>query len=120
VEIPKRWLTSKQAAEYCTMSDHKYFLKIVKIYNIPRYGPSGRAFDLHDLDRWMVDKKCFSPDHAHSYRRRPGSFTPIHHFLTDQANGIEDEEDQPDKVLPTNDELREMLALRRKQGVVRL
>lgn len=116
----RRWMTSAQAADYCGIGDKGYFLKLAKVYHLPRYGHSNRVFDRFDLDQWMQDPRCFLPDYqALPRRRKAGSFTPIRKMI-DQAPGIDEPETPEENALPTRDELREMLALRRKQAVVKL
>ncbi len=116
----RRWMTSAQAAVYCGIGDKGYFLKLAKVYHLPRYGHSRRMFDRIDLDTWMIDPKCFLPDYqAHARRRKAGSFTPIHNLI-DLTPGIDEPETPEENALPTRDELREMLAIRREQAVVKL
>lgn len=115
----RRWMTSEQAADYCGIGDRGYFLKLAKVYHLPRYGHSNRMFNRIDLDAWMVDPRYFLPDQAHRARRKAGSFTPIRSFIG-QAPGIDEPETPEDNALPTSDELQEMLALRRQQAVVKL
>lgn len=119
MEEQRRWMTSAQAADYCGIGEKSYFLKLAKVYHLPRYGHSNRMFNRLDLDAWMVDPKCFIPDYHPRARRKAGSFTPIRKMI-DQAPGIDGPESPEGNALPTRDELREMLALRRQQAVVKL
>lgn len=41
----RRWMTLAQAADYCGIGDKGYFLKLAKVYHLPRYGHSKRMFD---------------------------------------------------------------------------
>jgi hypothetical protein len=119
VDNQRRWMNSEQAADYCGVNDRKYFLKLAKAFNLPRYGHSRRMFDRFDLDRWMVDKKSFLPQNPTMARRRPGGFVPIHNVLT-QITGEGEPEDPEDNRPPADDELKHMLALRKQQAVFRL
>ena len=73
-----RWLTSSQAAEYCGYSV-KSFRKMVKKYQVPRYGPKRNRYDRWDLDTWMQDPNVFlRKSYVSPWRRRvPGEFTPV-------------------------------------------
>ena len=55
----KRWLTARQAAEYCGYSV-KTFKKYVREYNIPRYGPKKNRYCTDDLDQFMKNPHAFT------------------------------------------------------------
>lgn len=74
----QRWLTAKQAAHYCGYSSVSYFLKLVRKYNIPKYGPKKNRFDKFDLDEWMRNPDIFiSPSGRQRIRR---TFKPVKVF----------------------------------------
>lgn len=73
-----RWLNSAEAAAYCGYS-RSTFMKNVRRYKIPRYGPKHNRFDRWDLDAWMQDPNVFlRKNYVLPWRRRaPGDFTPV-------------------------------------------
>jgi hypothetical protein len=97
-------MNSEQAADYCGVKDRKYFLKLTKVYGIPRYGHINRMFDRLNLDQWVANPKCFRSQHSATTQGRRGGFVPIHHTLM-QTPGESEPEDREDNTLPTDDEL---------------
>lgn len=70
----RRWLTTKEAAEYCGYSVKKF-----REYAIPRCGPKRNRFDVHDLDAWMKNPEAFRlSQFIGSQRPRvKGEFIPV-------------------------------------------
>lgn len=72
-----RWLNTRQAAEYCGYNV-SHFRRLVREYNVRRYGPGKNRFDRLELDEWMRDPEYFLPSKLHlPNRRRFGKFTPV-------------------------------------------
>ncbi len=52
------YLPLPKAAEYCGYSTDR-FRKIVRDYELPKYGPHRNKFSPVDLDLWMHDPESF-------------------------------------------------------------
>ncbi len=77
VNMISRWLTARQAAEYCGYNV-AHFRRLAKEYKIPRYGPGKNRYDRLELDEWMRNPEYFLPTRVPTVRRRhPGQFTPV-------------------------------------------
>jgi len=62
------YLTAKQAAKYIGYS-LQVFYKLVRDYQIPKYGPSRNRYRQLDLDNFMESPYCFIQcNHAHSQK----------------------------------------------------
>lgn len=68
VQNGMRWLTAKEAAQYVRMHPSTFW-RYVREYKIPRRGPTNRHFSAEDLDRWMMDERCFLEDRAPARRQ---------------------------------------------------
>lgn len=52
--IKVMYVTKHNAAIYCGYNPD-YFLKLMKKYDLPKYGPKYNRYKLVDLDEWMKD-----------------------------------------------------------------
>lgn len=70
------YLSLQEAAEYCGYLP-KYFSRLSREYNLPKYGPKVNRFKRIDLDFFMSNPTYFQRPEAQSQFRMPGNFTPV-------------------------------------------
>lgn len=75
MHIAPPYLTLAKAANYCGYKSAKHFWRLLREYNLPRYGPNQNRYRISDLDTWMENPEAFKS--KPQPRRRSGGFTPV-------------------------------------------
>jgi len=67
---------TRKAADYCGYS-YETFRKIIREYQLPKYGPRRNRFSVHDLDEFMVEPEQFTvQSNRKAGRRKPITLKP--------------------------------------------
>lgn len=68
------FFTKQEAAKYLGYKP-SYFVKLLKEYNIPRYGPAKTRFAKSVLDMFMIYPEKFRKQKTKAYGRQPQLLT---------------------------------------------